>query len=224
MAREYEADYSGSRPRLIRKQIAKYRRKRRIRRFLLVLLTLGVIGVGAWFGWQYLAEHRPDVAQKVQPWIDSSAEFLATARRRAADTWKSIAASGADEVPLPESGVVLSDPRARDALTGLEVRVPEGATHYFVKVRRLSDKATVATLFVRAGKKGYVALLPGKYQLAWTSGTSWYGFERLFGAWGVYQVGETLEITAAQGWSIDMQKTMLSDYNTFPSTKSAFRK
>jgi hypothetical protein len=67
MAREYEADYTGTRPRLKRRP-SNLKKSRWTYGAIIVLI---VVGVAAWVGWPYFEEYAPDSAKWLRSTYDS---------------------------------------------------------------------------------------------------------------------------------------------------------
>jgi len=70
MAREYEADYSGDRPRLKRRRGAGDVYKKRRGCAYGTIIVLITVGVGAWYGWPSFKEYAPDTVQRLRSTYD----------------------------------------------------------------------------------------------------------------------------------------------------------
>jgi hypothetical protein len=83
------------------------------------------------------------------------------------------------EQPLPYSGNVQSYTSA-EKIAPFEINAAKGTNH-LVKLVDAYTKAPVMTIFVRSGTTVSIAVPLGTYEVRYASGTSWYGYDYLFG-------------------------------------------
>jgi DnaJ-domain-containing protein 1 len=85
---------------------------------------------------------------------------------------------------LPYSGEVRTWTSAV-RVAPFKIQVPEGR-HYLVKLVNAYNGAPVMTVFVRSGTTAEVQVPLGNYEVRFASGTTWYGYESLFGPETLY--------------------------------------
>jgi hypothetical protein len=98
------------------------------------------------------------------------------------------------ERPLPESGETrLVAPL--NPVAPLQIKAAFG-THYLVKLVDLKTRQLILTVFIRGGDSIEIKVPLGLYALRYASGSTWYGYDELFGTdTSYYQLEQPFDFT-----------------------------
>jgi DnaJ-domain-containing protein 1 len=128
--------------------------------------------------------------------------------------------------PLPQNGY-LKRFTTEDPIAPLKIQVPEGDTHYYVKIVHANTTTPVATIFIRAGQSVRLKVPLGSYEIKYAMGTTWYGTKYLFGPEttvakaektfdfridGDKVNGYTIELIKQQGGNLHTSNISLEDF------------
>lgn len=105
---------------------------------------------------------------------------------------KEIDLSQYKEFPIPEHGS-LSNNINKSNGSILEITLPKDEDkYYFIKLVDPSSDNEVQTAFLYPGTKTEICVPYGSYKLKYACGTTWYGYDDLFGPYGGYAKSDDL--------------------------------
>jgi hypothetical protein len=127
-------------------------------------------------------------------------------------------------VQFPPTGVIRND---NAAPAPLEIKTRDARHAYYLKLVNPGSKSPVAEYFIRPGEQLNVTAPLGTYELRYATGTTWYGYDHLFGPTTAYSKADSLMVFSYghdgySGYSVELYLQVDGNLRTSRMDASGF--